>query len=336
MNYTDTERIFNWPSLPIKKWKFLSLLRWLCASYPGTSANSPHLAQHGVAGVKIIQKPILHFSVAEVQSVTMPSSPEQMPELILSMLGCWGGNGCFSLELTEDWQRLSHIQQTTDEWKGLLDVLQQRFFWLFYQAWAAWQPALNFDQPQHKRYQPHLSALLGYLLPVKNQQAASDVLCCRHIPVFGHQIKTAEKLERLLALEIEIVVTVVPFIGHWMDIQGDNHLQFSAHPFLGLNTILGRRVWGRQDCFRVIFYCASWADYLELLPHQRKHQWVIRCIRNYIGIEFIWSIQLRVSPKDIAVCAFVHKNLILGQTSWLGGGKESKNTNHLIFYPTCF
>jgi type VI secretion system protein ImpH len=73
-------------------------------------------------------------------------------------------------------------------------------------------------------------------------------------------------------------------------------------------------------------------QYLKVLPTGSLFQLVIDWVRNYVGYEFEWHLQL-VLKRDEVPSARLGSFAQLGWTSWIGGATKSLDADDLVLAP---
>jgi len=149
------------------------------------------------------------------------------------------------------------------------------------------------------------------------------------------QNKTAESLRALLADYFRLPVNLQQFVGEWLEIQAGDLTRLGESPRtgeLGSSAILGSKVWSCQHKFRVLFGPLNFNEYLSLLPDGYRIEQLIAVIRNYMGDELSWDVNL-VLKKDQVPCAQLGENTRLGWTSWLGVRAGNQDADDLRLNP---
>jgi type VI secretion system protein ImpH len=85
---------------------------------------------------------------------------------------------------------------------------------------------------------------------------------------------------------------------------------------LGEDAVLGGRSWQRQYKFRVKIGPMSLDDYEGLLPGKDKLEQVSAILKNYVGLEMMWDINL-ILKKEAVPKTKLGSFGQLGWTTWL-------------------
>jgi len=130
----------------------------------------------------------------------------------------------------------------------------------------------------------------------------------------------------------EVRSKIAEFIAHWMQIPAADRVKLgesSLNGCLGKNTVIGARVWQRQDKFRVSLGPLSLDQYEAFLPTGKSFKALVALVRNYVGIEYLWEVNLILSKEEKPVSC-LGKSGTLGWTSWLQTGRQIDHVDDLL------
>ncbi|MDP3332478.1 MAG: type VI secretion system baseplate subunit TssG, partial [Methylococcaceae bacterium] len=182
----------------------------------------------------------------------------------------------------------------------------------------------------------YIGSLAGFGLPsLRERDAMPDLAKSYYTGFLSSRSKSAEGLTALLADYFSLNVSIEQFVGEWLTIQpsdltrlGESHLTGE----LGRSVILGSQVWGCQHKFRIRFDSLNLTEFMSLLPDGYRLEQLTAIIRNYIGDELSWDVNL-VLKKDQVPSAQLGENTHLGWTSWLGERSSELDANDLRLNP---
>ncbi len=282
--------------------------------------------------IRLAQEPTLRFAPSSLASFT-PGEGEQQPgRLGVYCLGLFGPHGPLPLHLTEYARdRLRNADDPT--FTRFLDLFHHRMLALFYRAWADAQPTVSYDRPDSDRFALYLGALTGLSTPGSwGHDAMPDRAKLHYAGHLVAQTRNAEGLEALLADFFRQPVTLTQFIGHWLTIPEPIQLGMSpATGALGATTTVGTRVWDRQSKFRLTIGPLDFTDYRRLLPGGDTLEQLRAVVRNYIGLELAWDLNL-VLARDW-VPRLQLGRVQLGWTTWLTSRPLARDGDDLVLDP---
>ncbi len=259
-----------------------------------------------------------------------------LPPLLKQLFfGLFGSNGPMPSHLTEYiHERIHHYRDRT--LAGFADMFHHRMICLFYRAWANTEPTVSFDRPENDRFSTYIGSLAGFGADsLRERDAMPDLAKSYYTGFLSSHSKSAEGLRALLADYFRLTVSVEQFVGEWLTIQPSDLTRLGESPLtgeLGRSVILGSQVWGCQHKFRIRFGALTLAEYLSLLPNGYRLEQLTAIIRNYIGDELSWDVNL-ILKKDQVPSAQLGETTHLGWTSWLGERSSNHDANDLKLNP---
>ena len=258
-----------------------------------------------------------------------------MPLLKQRFLGLFGPNGPMPIHLSEYIHERVHYHRD-HTLAGFADMFHHRMICLFYRAWANTEPTVSFDRPKSDRFSTYIGSLSGLgTNSLRDRDAMPDIAKFHYTGFLSCQSKSAEGLRALLADYFRLTVSIEQFSGEWLTIQDSDLTRLGESPLtgdLGRSAILGSRVWACQHKFRIRFGPLNLYEYLSLLPDGYRLEQLIAIIRNYIGDELSWDVNL-VLKKDQVPSAQLGETTHLGWTSWLGERSSDHDADDLRLNP---
>jgi type VI secretion system protein ImpH len=258
------------------------------------------------------------------------------PRLEVNFFGLLGPNGPLPLHLTEYARdRLRNAHDPT--FVRFLDLFHHRLLSLFYRAWAEAQPTVQFDRPDEDRFSVYVGSLFGLgMASLRHRDAMPDLAKLHYAGRLACQTRHAEGLEAILADFFKLPVTIEQFVPHWMELPVDCRWQLGTLPEtgrLGVNTVVGERVWDCQHKFRIRFGPLSLEDYQRLLPGGLSLERLAALVRNCLGDEMSWDLHLILQQADVPPLKLGGEIGRLGWTTWLLGQPLARDADDLYLHP---
>jgi type VI secretion system protein ImpH len=284
--------------------------------------------------IRLGQDPSLAFAPSTLASFRHDSA-RQAPRLGVRFFGLLGPNGPLPLHLSEVvHERLHNDQDTT--LAAFLDLFHHRLLSLFYRAWAEAQPTVSFDRPEQDRFGHYLGSLFGIGSPhLRRRDAMPDLAKLHFAGRLACQTRHAEGLEALLHDFFHLPVRIEQFVGAWLQLPADSRCQLGstrAVSSLGVNALLGARVWQAQQRFRIVFGPLDLIDYQRMLPGGESLRRLEAAVRNYLGDELEWELQLVLRQAQIPKPC-LDRTTQLGWTSWLSKTSLGRDGDDLRLHP---
>ena len=261
-----------------------------------------------------------------------PMDGEKPAVLQSRFFGLFGPNGPLPLHLTEYARdRLRNDRDPT--LVAFADMFHHRMFSLFYRAWAAGEPTASFDRPDRDPFGDYVAALAGVMGEAMVSRDRMPDLSKRHFAgIMGSFRKTEIGLLAMLSSFFRAPAEITSFIGSWLELAPEDCWKLGEPARLGSTAAIGSRVWTRQAKFRIRLGPMGLAEYERLLPGGASLEKLAALVRNYIGDELDWDVNL-VLKADEAPPTELGRKGKLGWTTWLGARPEGRDADDLHLNP---
>jgi type VI secretion system protein ImpH len=244
--------------------------------------------------IRLTQLPSLAFAPSELTRFDA-GKDGRPPRLSLAFFGLFGPNGPLPLHLTE-YARDRYYNARDATFVRFVDVFHHRMASLFYRAWASAQPTASFDRPKTDRFGNYVGSLLGIGMPsMRHRDALPDLAKLRYGGRFVCQTRHPEGLVAMLRDFLKLPVELTEFVGQWVTLPEDCRCQLGKSPAVstvGLSVTIGRKVWDCQQKFRITIGPVDRINYERLLPGGASLQRVVAMVKNYVGDELSWDVNL--------------------------------------------
>lgn len=281
--------------------------------------------------VRFCQKVSLAFAPSAIS--TYHEATDQDPaKMTVNFFGLLGPGGPMPLAITEYiYDRLQNHKDKT--LAAFLDIFHHRMISLFYRAWACNQQCVSFDRKDEDRFAVYIGSLFGIGDDsFRNRDALPDVAKLHYSGRLICQTRNAEGLKEILRDYFDVPVAIQQFVGQWINLPRNYLCKLGSsreNATLGSTLIVGSRFWECQQKFRVKLGPMDLSRYQAFLPGSESIQRLIAWIKNYIGDEFLWEIQLILKASKIPKLCLGRMGQ-LGWSSWIGSRKFQKNADNLV------
>lgn len=277
---------------------------------------------------RLSQEPSLAFAPSTL-SAFEPAEGTGHARLVQRFFGLFGPNGPLPLHLTE-YARERSRNSGDPTLVRFLDVFHHRMLAMFYRAWATAQPTVQFDRPESDRFASYVGALLGLgMKELRDRDAFPD----REKLFFaGHLACQTRHPEGLLAIIrgfFHAPVRIDEFVGRWIEIPVPVRSQLgmrSGGSALGVNVTVGSHVWDCQQTFRIVLGPMGYTDYLRFLPKGDRLAQLVAIVRNYVGDELAWEVNLVLKKEETPRMALGRQGHI-GWTAWVASRRPEKDAD---------
>lgn len=315
------------------RFDFYALLRrWECAH-----TDKPRLGTSLRAAddpIRLAQDPSLSFAPAAISSFRAGKG-SSAPRLGVEFFGLLGPNGPLPLHLT-DYARDRLRNANDPTLVRFFDVFHHRLLTLFYRAWAVAQPAPSLDRPESDRFSTYVASVFGLGMPsLRQRDEVPDLAKLHYAGLLAPQVRGADGLRAILSDFFKLPVAVKEFVGHWMRLPTGERTRLGGKretAALGLTAVVGARVWDCQHKFRIVIGPLGLGDYRRLLPGGDSLRRLVVWVRNYVGDELIWDLQLVLKQSEVPKLA-LGKQGQLGWTTWIASKQFSRAAADLVLDP---
>ncbi|HOB62081.1 MAG TPA: type VI secretion system baseplate subunit TssG [Candidatus Competibacteraceae bacterium] len=280
--------------------------------------------------VRLAQEPSLAFAPSTLAGF-QPGDEERPARLTEYFLGLFGPNGPLPLHLTEYVRdRSRNVGDHT--LARFADVFHHRMLCLFYRAWADTQPTVSFDRPETDRFNVYVGASFGLGMPsLWQRDAVPDLAKFHYAGRLSNPIRNAEGLEAILADFFKLPAMIETFVGHWLPLAEVSRCRLGESPetgLLGMTAVIGERVWDCQYRFRIVMGPMGLADFQRFLPGSDSLRRLVDWVRNYIGDELLWDVNLVLRKEEVPPLA-LGEGSRLGWTTWLNSQPPEHDADEL-------
>lgn len=268
--------------------------------------------------IRLGQELSMQFAPSSLYALQQDETPEQRWHLQVLFYGMFGPNGALPLHLTDyvlERKRNAHDSTMVE----FIDIFHHRLLSLFYRAWANKEPTVQYDRPETDRFHSYVGSLLGIgVKETQNRDRMPDDNKMHFAAHFGAQTRHVSGLAAVLRAFFQVPLQVEEFVGEWLKIPEENvtRLGQAMGGQLGGDTVLGGYSWQRQYKFRIRLGPLSLADYETLLPNGDKLKLLGTVVRNYLGDELNWDVNLVLRQQEVPkTCLGQYGQL--GLNSWV-------------------
>jgi type VI secretion system protein ImpH len=283
--------------------------------------------------VRISQEPSVAFAPSTLSAFEENGT---RPRLEQRFFGLLGPNGPLPLHMTEyARERLLHNGDAT--LARFLDLFHHRLGLFFYRAWAEARPTVHQDRPAEDRFTVYVGSLAGHgMSRTRDRDLVSDHAKRFFVAHLARGPKNAEGLASIVEGFFRLPARVEQMAVGWLDLPRDQQTELGGasrlRGLLGQDTVIGERVRDVQSRFRIVMGPMELDRFRDFLPGQpslaRLRDWV----RNYVGFEFDWDVQL-VLARDEVPGILLGREGQLGWTTWLGARRAATDADDLTLAP---
>lgn len=254
----------------------------------------------------------------------------------VAFLGLLGPNGPLPLHLTDHGlERQRRHKDAT--FLRFLNLFEHRFLIFFYRAWCRSQPAVSHDRPQEDRFADYVASLMGLgFKSLRDRDGMQDNAKLHFAGLMLDGCKHPEGLVALLQGYLNVTANVIELVGEWLQIAVDEQCQLGASVTTGLlgeNAMIGSSVFECQHRFRLQLGPLGLTQFETFLPGQPSMSALRAVVRNYVGDQYRWDVQLLLKKEEIPQAVLGGTQTRLGWTTWLGRWTQQQDADDVILDP---
>lgn len=250
------------------------------------------------------------------------------PELVVSFMGLAGLPGALPSHYTT--LLLENKAGEVRPLRQFLDLFNHRLISLFYRAWEKYHFPVAFERRDPTdHFTEYLFDLIG--MGTKGLRGRLSLREEKGLLLYAGLIAqrphSAAAVEAILGDYFGAPVRLEQFAGQWLELDEGSVPRLGEGGRLGVNTVIGTRVWDTQSKFRLRFGPLTLAAFKNFLPGASAFRPLAELTRLLVGMEFDFDVQLvlradevpgsRLPARDEGGRGRGAEAPVLGRTSWL-------------------
>jgi type VI secretion system protein ImpH len=328
------------------RFDFFQAVRLLESMARAQARHDPRRQRRPVGGdqpperevVRFRTRPSLGFAASAVSQIRhavprtgAPNGEPPPPEMVVTFLGLVGAAGALPYHYTA--LLLRRVRLKDQALRDFLDLFHHRLLSLFYRAWEKYRLPFayersRFDGNAEDAVSQGLYCLVGLGTGgLRRRLAFDDEAFLFYAGHFAHAPRSAVALEGVLEDYFAMPVRVEQAHGQWLALGRDDQalMPSEAHPQgqnnqLGLDVVIGERVWDIQSKFRVRVGPLAYRQFRALMPNGDGLRPLCQLARTYAGAEFDFDVQAMLAPAEVPWCCLGSEadgEAYLGWNTWV-------------------
>ncbi len=284
------------------------------------------------------------YSATPRQASDDPSSPAAM-ELVVTFLGLFGPAGSLPQHYTQ--LVVDRTKHRDGALRSFLDLFNHRLVSLFYRAWSKYRLPVVYEQHQRSATveDPITSTLYSLVglgtAGLRGRLRIPDAAFIYFGGHFAHFPRNAIALQGMIASYFQVNTEVHQFQGQWLSLEPPDQSRLGgrfplgANDQLGLNVVVGQRVWSVENKFRLRLGPMSYRRFVEFMPDGTALLGLGQFTRMYAGPELDFDVQLVLRRDEVPASRLAHHDATpdcrLGWNSWVQSGPRTLDADDAVF-----
>jgi type VI secretion system protein ImpH len=303
------------------RFEFFQAVRLLERIYPESSPVGQDVTPNKEV-VRFKNHLSLRFPPSEIQAtkeISDESSEQRRFEMFVNFMGMLGITGVLPIHYTE--LAMSRARYGDKTFASFMDIFTHRAVSLFFKAWEKYRFPIQYERGKDN-FTEYLFTFAGLgTSGLRGQMDLDDEDLLPYTGLIAQKPHSSSALAQILADYFGVEAQILPFFGQWLDLEEESLTRIGqANYSLGINTIVGTRIWDYQSKFRIILGALKFTQFQAFLPNGTAHKPMISIIKFMIGHEFDYDVQLKLKAKEVPSCILTtraKRRPMLGWTTWL-------------------
>lgn len=206
--------------------------------------------------------------------------------------------------------------------QNFFDIFNNRFYWLYYQAWKKYRYYLYFNSGSENKITERIKSFVGVGFSNKKKSLISDYTLLKFSSLFSQRARSKNGLEILLKYIFkDYKINVKEFTPQWIELHDIPGLG-SQNYVLGQNSFIGKSIMDCMSRITLEIGPINFEDYLNFLPGTKLSNRLVELLKLYVndGLEF--DFMFKIKSDTIISISWDDVRLKLGSTLWLGIPKD--------------
>ena len=220
---------------------------------------------------------------------------------------------------------MERLRQRDRTLADFLDLFNHRLVSLFFRSWVKYRLHLGVRLDTRDALSTYLYSLFGLGTPgLRGRLAVDDRALLFYTGLLAQRPRSATGLVALLGDYFgDLPVRVEQFVGQWLQLDPEGLTSLRLHGGnnrLGVDAIIGSRVWHTQSRFRVLLGPMTYARFCAFLPPGHASREVLALTRFFVGLELDFEFRLVLRAREIPPCQLGSTGPLatrLGWSTWL-------------------
>lgn len=274
-------------------------------------------------------------------------------EMVVPFFGLTGPSGVLPHHYTQ--LLIDRIRDGDFALRNFFDIFNHRMLSLFYRAWEKYRFHVGYEKKSWQvrtelrrgpvepdesiaLFERCLYSIVGLGTPgLRGRLVPSDEAFLHYAGLFAQSPRNGTSLEQIIGDYFHTRASVVQFVGQWLylDPADQSSLPSRVRPqglntALGVNALVGDRVWSIQDKFRVRLGPLDYESFCSFMPTGDRLRPLAQLVRTFVGPEFDFDVQPVLLPEAVPPTQ-LGADSALGWNTWLLSKPKTEPCDDAVF-----
>lgn len=277
--------------------------------------------------VRFRSHPSLAFPPSSIYEIAQASEGSGPAEMVVAFMGLTGPLGVLPRPYTE--LLIERVRRRDLTLRDFLDLFNHRLISLFYRAWEKYRLPIAYERAIAKpgRDDPFSLALRDLMgmgtKGLRGRLEVEDDALLFYAGIIAQRPHSASALQGVLGDYFGVPVEVMQFVGQWLPLSEENRSRLGrlgANNSLGVNALIGSRVWDQQAKFVLRVGPLTFAEFCDFLPSGHAFRPLAQFARFFAGQECDFDVRLVLKAAEVPRCRLgevSERAPRLGWSAWL-------------------
>lgn len=316
------------------RFEFFQAIRLLEKIFP-ERANVGHDALPNQEVVKFRSHPTNTFPASEIydlKELTDDFTGNETLEVIVNFMGMVGPMGVLPMQYTE--LVMDRVRYRDNSLYAFLDIFTHRAVSLFFRAWEKYRFPVSYERGKDD-FTEFLFDFVGLgTHGMRGRLNVDDESLLPYGGLIGQKPHSVSIVENMLSDYFNVPAKIKQFTGQWLSLDQESITRLGvANSLLGVNAVIGTRVWDDQSKFRIVFGALSFNEFQAFLPNGTAYKAMKSIVRFMVGEELDFDVKLKLKKKEVPstiLTTRAKRRPMLGWTSFLKTKPFKKDDEQVI------
>lgn len=264
----------------------------------------------------------LNFPASEIQEIRTREGDDEesdVTEMVINFMGVIGVSGALPTHYTE--HVLNRVRHGDLAFWEFSDIFTHRSASLFFRAWKKYRFPYAYEAGDDE-FTQYLFDLNGLgTRGLRGRMGLEDETLLPYTGLITQRPHSTTNISNLISDYFGIDVRIKQFFGQWFVLDKESITKLGrANSVLGVDSIVGTRVWDQQSKFRLILGPLTFERFQAFLPIGSAHEILRSIVRFMVGKEFDFDVQLVLQAPQVpstVLTTRAKRRPMVGWNTWL-------------------